>query len=164
MFIEAIGIVAVAAIGGTAAGLHVGNVVRLGAEDTEERFRSHSARADLDVVGFLDDAAAVGPVFLERKDCLLESLAAHRDSRMAVLRRLRSTCSSIMRLSRRRKSAAVSRVQVRGARAGRGVNSISSAIWRDSAVTRSSGRKPARRTDQSAKYVTAGQTFTLERR
>jgi len=45
--------------------LHIGDPIRLGAEDPEKGLRMHSPRPDLDVVRLLDDAAAVGPVPLQ---------------------------------------------------------------------------------------------------
>src|SRR5579883_2386574 len=78
VLVEAIGIFAVAAVGGAAAGLDVSDAVGIGAEDAEEGFGGHSAGADLDVIGFLDDAAAVGPVFFEGEDGVLEGGCGYR--------------------------------------------------------------------------------------
>ena len=91
VLVEAVGIVAIAAVGGTAAGLHIRDAVRLGAEHAEERLRSHGAGADLDVVRLLDDD---GPrsdqVSLQLEDGLLKRIhaGAHRVSNTrAVIRR-----------------------------------------------------------------------------
>src|ERR1035441_2448973 len=62
VLVEAVGILAVASVGGAAAGLNVGHAIGLRAEHAQERFGSHGASADFEVVGFLDDAAAIGPV------------------------------------------------------------------------------------------------------
>jgi len=62
VFVETVWIVAVAAVGGAAAGLDVGYSVGLGAEDSEECFGGHGAGAYFYVVGLGDDGAAVGPV------------------------------------------------------------------------------------------------------
>ena len=72
VLVEAIGIVAVAAIGGAAAGLHVGGAVGLRAERAQEGFRARGAGADFHVERFLNDAAALAPVLLEPEDHLLE--------------------------------------------------------------------------------------------
>ena len=74
VLVEAVGILAVAAVGGTAAGLHVGDAVGLRTEHAQERFRTHGAGADLHVVGLLNDAAAVGPVLLQLEDDVLKRL------------------------------------------------------------------------------------------
>ena len=74
MLVEAVGILAVAAVGGTAAGLHVGDAVGLRAEHAQERLRAHGPGADFHVVRLRDDAAAVGPVFLQLEDGLLEGI------------------------------------------------------------------------------------------
>ena len=74
VLVEPVGIVAVAAVGGTAAGLHVGHAVGLGAEHAQEGLRAHGAGAHLDVVRLLDDAAAFRPVLLQLEDDLLKRL------------------------------------------------------------------------------------------
>ena len=73
MLVEAVGIVAVAAIGGAAAGLHVGDAIGFGPEHAQESFRAHGAGADFDIVGLLNDAAALGPVFFQLEDDRLET-------------------------------------------------------------------------------------------
>ena len=57
---QAVGILTVAAIGGTPRGLHVRDLVWIRAEDAEECFRRHGAGADFNVVGLLDDGPALG--------------------------------------------------------------------------------------------------------
>jgi hypothetical protein len=74
MFVEAVGVIPVAPVGGPAAGLHVGHPVGVGTEYAEEGFRTHGAGADLSIVGFLNDAATVCPVLLQREDNLLKRL------------------------------------------------------------------------------------------
>ena len=86
VLVEAIGIFAVAAVGGSAAGLDVGDALGVGAEDAEEGFRGHGAGADFDVVGFGDDAAAVGPIFLEGEDGVLEGFHVGRGGHRASTR------------------------------------------------------------------------------
>src|SRR5580704_12898320 len=154
VLVKAIGIFAVAAVRRPAAGLHVGHAIGLGAEDAQERFRRHGARAEFEIVGFLDDAVTRCPVLFQFEDRVLEEkglVAGHKDSRILGVCRLRSTCCSIRRLRRRRRSVAVSLVQVRGVRLWIGVSSISSEMARDSSRTRRSGRNPAKRTDHSPK-------------
>ena len=89
VLVEAVGILAVAAVGGAAAGLHVGDAVGLGAEHAQEGFGGHGAGADFHVVGLLDDAAAVGPIFFEGEDGVLEGGGGggHSGLRWAVRRR-----------------------------------------------------------------------------
>ena len=105
VLVEAIGIFAIAAVGGAAAGLDVGDAIGLGAEDAQKGFGGHGARADFDVVGLLDDAAAVGPILLRGRRRFPERIGGlrHRASRRDV-RNLRSTCCSIVRI---RKAAQV---------------------------------------------------------
>ena len=69
---EAIGILAIAAVGGTARGLHVTDAIGLGAEHAEEGLGRHGSGADFDVVGLLQDAAVVGPESLQAKDEFLK--------------------------------------------------------------------------------------------
>ena len=69
---EAVGILAVAAVGGAARGLRVADAVGLGAEDAQEGFRRHGARANFDVIGLLEDAAAGGPKGLQAEEQVLE--------------------------------------------------------------------------------------------
>ncbi len=65
-------VVAVAAIGGTARGLHVRRRPRLGADGAQKRRGVKRAGAHFHVVGLQDHAALVGPVFLQREDQVLE--------------------------------------------------------------------------------------------
>ena len=69
---EAIGILAVAAIGRTARRLHVRDLVRIRSEHAQKGLRSHGAGADFDVVGLLHDRAAFGEESLELEDEFLE--------------------------------------------------------------------------------------------
>jgi hypothetical protein len=62
VLVEPVGILAITAVGGPAAGLHISYAVRLRAEDPKECLGSHGAGANFDVVGLLDYATAVGPV------------------------------------------------------------------------------------------------------
>ncbi len=73
MLIEAVGILAVSAVGGTARGLHVGDTVGLGAEDAEKSFRRHGAGADFDIERLLQDAALASPELLQFEDEFLKS-------------------------------------------------------------------------------------------
>ena len=56
VLVEAIGILAVAAVGGTAAGLHVGDAIGLRAQHAQKCLGTHGAGADFDVVRLLNDA------------------------------------------------------------------------------------------------------------
>ena len=72
VLVEAVGIVAVAAVGGAAAGLHIGDAVGLRAEHAQEGLRAHGAGADFHVVRLLNDAAALGPVLFQLEDDFLK--------------------------------------------------------------------------------------------
>ncbi len=65
VLIEAVWIFAIAAIGGTAARLHVGDAIRLRTEHAKKCLRVHRAGADLDIIWLLKNAVAVGPEFLK---------------------------------------------------------------------------------------------------
>ena len=75
MFVEAVGIFAVASVGGPTRGLDVSDAVGSGAEDAEKGFRVHGAGADFGVVGLLEDAALAIPIVHQLQDELLESEA-----------------------------------------------------------------------------------------
>jgi hypothetical protein len=74
--LQTVRVLAVAAVLGTAAGLHVGRFPRLGPQRAQEGRRVAGAGADFHVVGLQQRAALAVPVVLEREDDLLE--AAHR--------------------------------------------------------------------------------------
>ena len=61
----------VAAIGGAAGGLHVGDVPGFGAEHAESGGRVHGARADFDVVRLQDRATLGSPVVVEAENHVL---------------------------------------------------------------------------------------------
>jgi hypothetical protein len=61
MLVEAVGILAVAAVGRAAAGLHVGDAVGLGTEHAQEGLGAHGAGADFHVVRFLNHTAVLRP-------------------------------------------------------------------------------------------------------
>ena len=61
MFVQAIGVFAVTAIRRAARGLHIRDAIRCWAENAQERFRVHGARANFGVVGLLEDATLVSP-------------------------------------------------------------------------------------------------------
>src|SRR6267143_2967840 len=75
MLVEAIGILAVAAVGGPTARLDVPDAVRIRAEDAEKRLWVHRAGTDLDIVGLLEDAALLHPELRELQDQVLEGKA-----------------------------------------------------------------------------------------
>ena len=70
--LQAVGVLAVAAILGPARGLHVAGVPRLGAERAQRRRRMEGAGAHLHVVGLQDDAALLAPELLQGQDQVLE--------------------------------------------------------------------------------------------
>ena len=78
--LEAVGVLAVAAVGGAAAGLRVAGAPGRLAERAQQRGRVERAGAHLGVVRLHDGAAVPGPVVLEGQDHVLErerSLLAH---------------------------------------------------------------------------------------
>ena len=79
---QAVGILAVAAVGGTARGLHVADAIGLGTEHAQEGLGRHGSGADLDVVGLLQDAAVVGPESLQAQHQFLEGQRILRGSQM----------------------------------------------------------------------------------
>ena len=74
VLVQAIRIFAVAAVGGAAAGLHVGDAIRLRPQHAQERFRTHGAGAHFDVVRLLNDGAALIPVALQLEDGVLKGI------------------------------------------------------------------------------------------
>jgi hypothetical protein len=70
--LHAVRVLAVAAVGGAARGLHERDVPRLGPERAQEGGRVVGAGADLGVVGLHDEAAALGPELLQGEDDVLE--------------------------------------------------------------------------------------------
>jgi hypothetical protein len=61
---EAIGIFAVAAVGGPTRRLYIGDSIRIRPQDTEESLRVHGAGTNLNVIWLLEDAASIAPVLL----------------------------------------------------------------------------------------------------
>ncbi len=72
VLIKAIGILAVAAVGGSPAGLSVGDAIRGGPDDAEKSFGMHGARADLDVIRLIENTAAASPEFLQAQNEVLK--------------------------------------------------------------------------------------------
>ena len=70
--LQPVRVLAVAAVLGAAARLHVGGLPRLGAEGAQEGRGVAGAGADLHVVGLQQRAALLGPVRLQAQDDLLE--------------------------------------------------------------------------------------------
>ena len=77
MLFEAEGIVPVATVGGTARRLHIRDLPRLRTENAEKCCRMHRARADFDVEGHFDHAAALRPKVLQAEDELLKTDPRH---------------------------------------------------------------------------------------
>ena len=80
--LHAVGVVAVAAVLGAAAGFDERGVERLGAERTQEGGGVERSGALFDVVGLGDQAAALAPIVLEREDQVLE---VHKPVKMPFL-------------------------------------------------------------------------------
>src|SRR5258708_18554301 len=72
MFVQAIGIVAIAAIGRTSRRLRIRHAIRLGAKYAQEGLRRHGSRADFDVIRLLQHTSALRPEGLEAQDEFLE--------------------------------------------------------------------------------------------
>src|SRR6267143_5775867 len=72
MLVKAIGIFAVAAVGGPTTRLHVSDAIGTGAEYAEKGFRVHCPRADFHIVRLLEDAALLHPELGELQDQILE--------------------------------------------------------------------------------------------
>src|SRR5690349_9644418 len=73
MFVQAIGIFAIAAVGGPTTWLHVRNTVGGRTEHAQERFRMHRASAYFDVVGLLQHAVLLHPELRQLQDQVLKS-------------------------------------------------------------------------------------------
>ena len=70
--LQAVWVITVATIGGTAGGLGIGRAPRLGAESTEQSSGVEGARSNLHVVRLLYGATLFCPVSAEFKDDILE--------------------------------------------------------------------------------------------
>lgn len=70
--LQAVGIVAVAAILGTARGLHISGIPRLGAKCAQGGRRMEGARPHFHVVGLQQDATLTRPIGLQREDQVLK--------------------------------------------------------------------------------------------
>src|SRR5262249_28488335 len=71
VFVETVGIVAVAAIGRTARGLDVCDLIRLGPQHAQKCFRSHGTGADFHIIRLLQHASPVSPELFEGENQLL---------------------------------------------------------------------------------------------
>src|SRR5690606_30363538 len=71
--LQPVGILAVAAVGGAAAGLDEGGIPWLGPERAQRGGGVERARAHTHVVGLQDQAALRAPVIVEREDHVLEA-------------------------------------------------------------------------------------------
>ena len=73
MLLQAIRVIAVAAVRRTARGLHLSDFVRIRPQHTQKRFGGHGARPHFDIIGLLNNRAALRKESLELEDELLES-------------------------------------------------------------------------------------------
>src|SRR2546422_7397574 len=87
VLVEAVWILAEAAVRGPARGLDVGDVPGLGPEHPQEGRRIHGARPNLQVVPLHQRAAAVGPIGLQGEEEALEILGSARVRHRARERR-----------------------------------------------------------------------------
>src|SRR6266849_4651875 len=72
MLVEAIGIFAIATVGGPTTRLHVPDAIGIGAQYAKKRFRIHGAGPHFHVVRLLEDAALLHPKLGELQDQVLE--------------------------------------------------------------------------------------------
>ncbi len=72
VLVKSVRIFAVAAIGGTPAGLRIHDAIRIRPEDAQKRFGMHRTGADFNIVGLLQNAPALNPVFLELEQDFLK--------------------------------------------------------------------------------------------
>src|SRR5207253_6802761 len=61
VLVQAIGVFAIATVGGPTARLHIRDAVGSGAQDAEKGFGVHGSRADFDVVRLLENATLLHP-------------------------------------------------------------------------------------------------------
>jgi hypothetical protein len=66
--LEPVGVFPVSPVGGSSRWLHVGHVPGFRAERSQKGRRVERAGPDLEVIGLLEDATLVGPVFVEGKN------------------------------------------------------------------------------------------------
>ena len=118
VLVEAVRVLAVAAVGRPARRLHVGDLPRLRPQHAQERLRVHGARADLGVPRLVDEAAALRPVALRAKMMLLQRHARRAVPRPHVARARGASAASRSRW--RADQLSVERLQrARGRRARR---------------------------------------------
>jgi hypothetical protein len=61
VLVQTVGVLTIATVCGSAAGLNVGDAIRGGSEDAKERFGVHCAGTDFDIVRLLKNATLVYP-------------------------------------------------------------------------------------------------------
>ena len=71
--LQPVGVLAIAAIGRAARGLHIGGGPGLGAQGAQGGGRMEGARANLHVIGLQDGAALTGPIAHQAQDDLLKA-------------------------------------------------------------------------------------------
>ncbi len=81
VLVEPVGVVAIAPVRRATAGLDVNDVVRVRAQDAEERLGTHRAGADLHIERLLHNAALLGPIPFELQNDVLVGL--HTDKKQA---------------------------------------------------------------------------------
>jgi hypothetical protein len=73
--LQAVGVFAIAAVGGTAAGLHIGGIPGFRADGAQKGGGMKSAGAHFHVIGLDDDTALAGPEVLELENQVLKGQA-----------------------------------------------------------------------------------------
>ena len=72
VLVQAVRVVAVAAVGRTAGRFYVGDVPRFGTERPQKRSRIHGACPFFYIIGFVNDAALGGPKFFQSRNHILK--------------------------------------------------------------------------------------------
>jgi hypothetical protein len=72
MFVESVGVVAVATVGGAATGLHISNPIRLSSKNPKESLGVHGSGANFQVIRLVNDATLSIPVARELEDDVLK--------------------------------------------------------------------------------------------
>jgi hypothetical protein len=75
MLIQTVGVFAVTPVGGTAAGLDVGDLVRPRPKNAKKRLRAHSTGTHFNVIRQLDDTSARRPVVRQARHEFLKCLS-----------------------------------------------------------------------------------------
>jgi hypothetical protein len=70
--LETIGVLAVASVGGSPAGLHIGRAPGIGAQNLEKCRRMERPGTNFQIIGFVDHAPPIGPETMQGKKQVLK--------------------------------------------------------------------------------------------